>query len=97
MPYFFFLLNIASMRSVTMKPPTTLIVATTIATNPSRLLTADAAFLGGVKRADQGDTGDGVGARHQRSVQCRRDLGDDLEADEDRQHEDVQSDQKCTH
>ena len=31
---------------------------------------------------------DRVGARHQRRVERRRDLADDLEADEDRQHED---------
>ena len=36
---------------------------------------------------DQGDAADGVRAGHERSVQRRRHLGDDFEADEDRQHE----------
>ena len=43
---------------------------------------------GGEQRADDGDAGDGVGAGHQRGVQLGGDLGDQLEAEEDRQHED---------
>jgi hypothetical protein len=40
--------------------------------------------------ADEDDTVDGVGAGHQRGVQRRRHLADDLEAHQDRQHEDGQ-------
>ena len=39
---------------------------------------------------DQDHAVDGVGARHERGVQDARDLGDHLEADEGRQHEDGQ-------
>ena len=47
--------------------------------------------LGGDEhRADQHDAVDRVGARHQRRVERRRDLADDLEPDQDRQDEDRQ-------
>src|SRR5580698_668418 len=49
-------------------------------------------------RADYGDGIESVGQRHQRSVEQRRDVADDFESDECRQHEDEQRvDQIGTH
>src|SRR5690606_3193712 len=45
---------------------------------------------GGGHGAHQRDARDGVAARHQRRVQLRRDLADELEAQEHGQHEDEQ-------
>ena len=82
-------LNISSMRSVTRKPPTTLIVPKTIAmTRMTLLKRAVAAEAEHEQAAEQDDAVDRVGARHQRRVQRVRDLGDDREADEAGQHED---------
>src|SRR5690606_17311686 len=48
---------------------------------------------GGGHGAHQRDARDGVAARHQRRVQLRRDLADELEAQEHGQHEDEQQQQ----
>src|SRR5680860_827494 len=49
------------------------------------------------QRADNADPADGVGARHQRGVQDRRYLGDDLEAHEAREHEDIHRKEQSSH
>ena len=81
-------LNISSMRSVTRKPPTTLTVAKTTAMNASTCSSLESADPGHEHGADENDPVDRVRPRHQRGVQHRRDLGDDLEADEDGEDED---------
>ena len=86
----FLRLNMPSIRSVTMKPPTMLIAPKAIAMKP---ITYSSAVVG-VARDDQAaehdDAVDRVGLRHQRRVQRRRDLRDDLEADERGEDEDRQ-------
>ena len=57
---------------------------------PERPARRPVRLAGDDDRADQDHAVDGVGARHQRRVQRRRHLGDDLEADEHGQHEDRQ-------
>ena len=84
-----FLLNMRSIRSVIMKPPTTLIVRAADGDEPEDL--ADVvARPGGEQRRDERDPADGVRAAHERRVEERRNAGDDLVADEGRQDEDVQ-------
>ena len=83
-------LNIFSMRSVIMNPPTTLIVAAVTAMKPSTVLAVPWSAAGGHQRADQRNARDGVGGRHQRRVQQGRHLGDHLVADEAGQHEHVE-------
>ncbi len=75
-------LNICSMRSVTTKPPTTLIAPKTTAIRPEDRREPAAAGTRDEDRADDHDAVDRVGARHQRRVQHRRHLRDHLEADE---------------
>ena len=84
--------NILSMRSVMRKPPTTLMVAAATAMKPRIVLTGVAGGAGRHQRPDQRDGGDRVGGRHERRVQERRHPGDDLEADETGQDEDVELD-----
>ena len=81
-----------SIRSVTTKPPTMFTVASTIATSPSDQRDVALGLAGDEDRAEQDHAVDGVGAGHQRRVQRRGDLGDDLDADEDAEHEDRQPD-----
>ena len=77
--------NISSMRSVTVKPPTTLIVPR-ITASRARMIAIGAVGGGGDQhRADDDDAVDGVGAAHQRGVEHGRHLRDDLVADECRQ------------
>ena len=81
-------LNISSMRSVTRKPPTTLIVAKTTATKRERLLERRVGRAGDEHRADEDDAVDRVRPRHERRVQQRRHARDELEAEEDGEDED---------
>ena len=91
-------LNILSMRSVMMKPPTMLLVAATMAMVPSIVARRALAFTREDDRADHGDGVERVGERHQRRVQQRRDPPDHLESDERGEHEDVQTgNQVCLH
>ena len=78
------------MRCVTKNPPTTLIVASTVAKKPSPVVSTRDHRPGRDHRADHRDARDGVRARRERRMQNRRHLGDDLEADEHGQHEDRQ-------
>ena len=96
--------NIFNMRSVMPKPPTTLIVAVKTAMKPSsvamdglalgaagqQLVEVELICAGDDQRADQRDAGDGVGGRHQRRVQQRRNARDHLVAEKRGQHEDVE-------
>ena len=77
-------LNISSMRSVTRKPPTTLIVPNAIAITSRTSSSTPSAGPITQQAAEQHDPVDRVGARHQRRVQRVRHLGDHLEADEAR-------------
>ena len=83
-------LNIASIRSVIRKPPTTLIVAEATATKPRIVLHAPVLAARGDDRADERDARDRVGRRHERRVQQRRHARDDLVADEAGEDEDVE-------
>ena len=65
-----------------------LTVASTTATSPSQSSSVAVGAAGDDDRADQDHAVDGVRAGHQRRVQGRRDLRDDLEADEDAEDED---------
>ena len=84
-------LNILSIRSVIMNPPTTLLVAATIAIVPSTVASVLLLLAGQDDRADHGDRIERVGQRHQRRVEQRRDAPDHLEPDECRQHEHVEA------
>ncbi len=91
-------LNILSMRSVMKNPPTTLLVAATIAMTPSTV--ANVLFFSPTSTIapTTAMASKGVGQRHQRSVQQRRDVADDFKSDESRQHENEQCiDQVGTH
>ena len=82
-------LNISSMRSVTRKPPTTLIVPKAMAITRMTLLKVSLPARPMTQQAaEQHDPVDRVGARHQRRVQRVGHLRDDDEADEAGQHED---------
>ena len=84
-------LNILSMRSVIRKPPTTLLVAAITARTPN---TNESVLLCSPTRHDGADDRDGVegiGKRHERRVEQRRDSPDDLKSDEGRQHKNVES------
>ena len=81
-------LNMPSIRSVTMKPPTMLIVPKAIAIVPIDLLERVVGDADHDQAAEHDDAVDRVGLRHQRRVQRRRHLRDHLEADEGGQHED---------
>ena len=82
-------LNISSIRSVTRKPPTTLIVPKAIAITRITLLNVPLPDSADDQQAaEQHDPVDRVGARHQRRVQRVRHLRDHDEADEAGQHED---------
>ena len=83
-------LNISSMRSVTRKPPTTLIVPKAIAITSSSSSRKPVGLADQEQAAEQHDPVDRVGGRHQRRVQGVRHLRDDLEADERGEHEDGQ-------
>jgi hypothetical protein len=79
--------NIPSMRWVTAKPPNMLMLASRIARKPRK--PAVALVLRELEHAaDEDDAADGVGDAHQRGVQRRRDVPDDLPADDAGQHED---------
>ena len=84
-------LNILSIRSVIMNPPTMLLVAATIAIVPSTVASVLCAASGQDDRADHRDRVERVGQRHQRRVQQGRDPPDHFEADECRQHEHVEA------
>ena len=84
-------LNILSIRSVITNPPTTLLVAAMIAMVPSTVASVLSLRAGQDDRADHRDRIQRVGQRHQRRVEQRRDPPDHLEADESRQHEDVEA------
>ena len=85
-------LNISSIRSVTRKPPTTLIVPNATAITSSSC-SSDAGRRGHQQQpAEHHDPVDRVGARHQRRVQRVRHLRDHREADEAGQHEDRELD-----
>ena len=78
--------NIASMRLVTRKPPTTLIVATTTARNPSDRGDRPVAVAGGEDGTDDRDARDRVRPGHQRRVEERAaPWRNDFEPDEERQ------------
>ena len=79
--------NILSMRSVIRKPLTMLVIEAATATAPRIVVKVGLLFAGDQDRSDDRDGGDGVGQRHQRRVQQARDVLDDLEADERREHE----------
>ena len=85
-------LNILSMRSVIRKPLTMLVLAARDGDEAEHF-----AHGGGFVVADDhdgahhGDGGNRVGERHQRRVQQGRNPANHLQADEGRQHEDVQS------
>ena len=81
-------LNISSIRSVTRKPPTTLIVPNTTATNASACSRVESAEPAISMAPTRMMPVDGVRARHERRVQERRHARDQLEAEEDREHED---------
>ena len=84
-----FFLYMASIRSVTAKPPKMLMLASTTAASPSHLAPGTRRRRGD-QRADDDHRGDGVGHRHQRRVQRRRHRPDHIIADEAGQHEDRQ-------
>ena len=83
-------LNMRSMRSVMKKPPTMLLEEAAMAINAEDGGEARLMASGDDDGADHDDGVERVGERHQRRVQQRRDALDQLEADEARQHEDVQ-------
>ena len=74
----FYRLNFSSMRWVTTKPPTTLIVARITAKKPRNVARCRVPSSRGEQGPDESDAGDGVRAGHQRGVQRRRNLRDDL-------------------
>ena len=78
--------NIPSIRRVTAKPPTMLMLASRIATNASTETTR-VVLPELQQRPDHHDPGDRVRHRHQRGVQGVVDLPDDVVADHDGQHE----------
>ena len=82
--------NIRSMRCVTRNPPAMLIVASRIAAAPR--ITAGRAWPAAELQhaADHDDAADRVGDAHQRRVQRRRDVPDDLPADDAGEREDGQ-------
>ena len=84
-------LNILSMRSVMMKPPTMLLVAAMMAMRAENGGEIGFVFAGQDDGADDGDGVERVGEGHQRSVQQRRDAADDFKADECGQHENVKA------
>ena len=75
-------LNIFSMRSVIMNPPTMLLVAATIAIVPRIGGQRGLVFAGQDDRADHGDGVQRVGQRHQRRVQQRRNAANHFKSDE---------------
>ena len=81
-------LNMASIRSVTAKPPKMFTEARMTAMKPKTA--ADAAGAGREQRADDDHRADRVGDRHQGRVQRRRHRPDHVVADEHREHEDDQ-------
>ena len=85
-----FFLNISSIRSVTRNPPKVLMATSATATAPRMRAAVDRAGPGGEDGADDDHRADGVGDAHQRRVQRRRHVPDDVIADEDGQHEDGQ-------
>ena len=64
-----------------------LVIEAATAMVPRIVLSVRLLLAGDDDRADDRDRGDRVGQRHQRRVQQPRDVLDDLEADERRQHE----------
>ena len=84
-------LNILSMRSVMMKPPTMLLVAATMAMVPSIVAKRLLPFARENDRAHHGDSVERVGERHERRVEKRGDPPDHLESDERGEHEDIQT------
>ena len=87
-PGFALLLNMPSIRSVTRKPPTTLIVPNAIAITSSRSLRNPVGRPDQQDAAEHDDAVDRVGGGHQRRVQRVRHVRDHLEADERGQDED---------
>ena len=90
-----FFLYMASMRWVTRKPPKMLTLARTRRdeaedARPPGALTRREVDADRQQRADDDDTRNRVGDRHQRRVQRRGHRPDHVVADEDRQHEDRQ-------
>ena len=80
----------ASIRSMTRKPPTMLIIPKTTATNPSTCSSVESALPTTSIPPMSTIPWIAFVPGHQRRVQHRRHLGDDLDADEDRQGEDRQ-------
>ena len=64
-----------------------LVIEAATAIAPRTVLTVDFCSPAMMIEPDDGDRRDRVGQRHQRRVQQARDVLDDLEADERRQHE----------
>ena len=87
-----FFLNMSSIRCVTRKPPNTLIDTSVTADDAEPAAPVEIRRARREHRADHDDARDRVGQRHQRRVQRRRHVPDDVVADEDRQHEDDQVD-----
>ena len=91
-------LNIRSMRSVMKNPPTTLLVAATMAMTPSTV--ANVLFFSPTRTIapTTAIASSALVKRHERRVQQRRNVADDFESDEGRQHEDEKRvDQVGTH
>ena len=82
-------LNILSMRSVMMNPPTMLLVAATMAIVPRIVGQRGSRAARQDDGADHRDRVQRVGQRHQRRVQQRRNPADHLKPQEPRQHEHV--------
>ena len=76
------------MRCVTRKPPATLMVATSTATAPRTDAAPSPLPRHQQHAADEDDAADGVGDAHQRRVQRRRDVPDDVPADDAGEQED---------
>ena len=74
-----------------------LTAASTIAISPTTSATLLSVRAGHEDRAEQDHAVDRVGAGHQRRVQRRGHLGDDLDADEDAEDEDRQPDDALVH
>ena len=87
-------LNISSMRSVTVKPPKTLSDARITENHADDRVERRVKSAGDENRADEDDAVNGVGGRHQRRVQRRRNLRDHFDSDEERQDEDRQFGEK---
>ena len=77
----------AACAAVTRKPPATLIAASRTATPPERPARRRAAAVQRQHAADDDDAADRVGDAHQRRVQRRRHVPDDVPADDTRQQE----------